>query len=413
MGPDPSSLRVLVLHNNDFAHLDRDRGDFASRADVENAARGIAAALRARGHRAELLGVDGDSLAELLAGLRAAPPDLVFNLCESLCGDSRNEVVVPSLLELSGVPYTGSGPLALGLALRKDRAKELLHARGVPTPESVTLESPEVRGPLPQFPVIVKPTREDASVGISAGSVVRDRAALAAAVARVLDELSQPALVERFIEGRELYVSLLGNEPPRALPFHEIDFSSLPPELPRIVSYSGKWDTASVEFAGTRPTRCLLDEPTRLRVEEAARAAFAALELRDYGRVDVRLAADGTPYVIDVNPNCDLTEGAGFSRAAAYGGFDYPGLVEQVCRIALERHAHERRYALDAVAENPAAPAATDAPDGDRLVAIDVGQHAAALAAGPPRARGADRERRAVHGGGGAVRARADRRRAR
>jgi D-alanine-D-alanine ligase len=128
-------------------------------------------------------------------------------------------------------------------------------------------------------------------------------------------------------------------------------------------------------------------------VEQVARAAFAALELADYGRIDVRLSADdGTPHVIDVNPNCDLTEGAGFSRAAAYGGYDYPALIDEVCRVALERNAH------DAVAVP--------------VVALDA-HHPARASVGSARARGADRERRAVHAGGGGVRARAHRHRAR
>jgi D-alanine-D-alanine ligase len=398
MGHPRSSLpplRILVLHNNDFQQLGAERPDFASCADVENAARGVARALEARGHQAELYGVDGATLGELLSRIGRAPPDLVFNLCESLCGDARHEAVVPSLLELLGVPCTGSGSLALGLSLRKDRAKDLLRARAVPTPEAVTLGGRGLDGvALPPFPLIVKPTREDASVGISSASVVRDRAGLAQAVARVVDELDQPALVERYVEGRELYVSLLGNAPPRALPFHEIDFSAMPPELPRIVSYSGKWEASSVEFAGTRPTRCVLDEETRERVERAAQAAFEALGLADYGRVDVRLASDGTPFVIDVNPNCDLTDGAGFSRAAAYGGYDYPSLIEEVCRVALERHAREHR--------RPLAPA-----EAVPVVPLDASpQPSPHSDGGSSRARG----RQVILAGGGGVRVRADRR---
>src|SRR5690349_4341989 len=221
-----SGMRVVVLHNADFANLDepgREPGSTA-RADVENAARAVADGLLARGHRAEVLGVDFLDLAEVTDALFSDPPDVVFNLCESLRADARHEIVVPALLDLLGVPYTGSGPITLGLALRKDRAKVLLRARGVPTPEGVVMTSPDDECRLP-FPLIVKPTREDASVGISSKSVVRDLAALKAAVARVMEELHQPALVERFIDGRELYVSLLGNDPPEALPLHEIDFS--------------------------------------------------------------------------------------------------------------------------------------------------------------------------------------------
>ena len=367
----PSTLRIFVLHNNDYSSLPDDPA-FASRADVAHAAVGVASALRRRGHTVEVAGVDHPGIDRLIARLSAEPPDLVFNLCESLRGDSRHEVVLPSLLDLLGIPYTGSGPIALGLALRKDRAKALLRDRGVQTPESITFLDGEVSACDLAFPLIVKPTREDASVGITSASVVHDHEALGMAVEQVVVELGQPALAERFIEGRELYVSLLGNSPAEALPMHEIDFSDMPAGLPRIVSYSGKWDPSSAEFVGTRPTRCLLDEEVRAAVERAARAAFEALELCDYGRVDIRLAADHTPYVIDVNPNCDLTDGAGFSRAAGYAGVSYDALIERICLIALERHrnVHRNRPSATPIALDPPAhdqrPRATRGAAGGR-----------------------------------------------
>jgi D-alanine-D-alanine ligase len=393
-------LRIVVLHNSDYSNCgpDDDVG-FSARADVENAAQGVADALVSRGHRADVVGIDLPEIAEVIDAVAGDPPDLVFNLCESLRGDSRHEVVVPSLLELIGVPYTGSGPTTLGLALRKDRTKVLLRARGVPTPEGQVLETPGDECRLP-FPLIVKPTREDASVGISSSSVVHDPAALAAAVKQVNDELSQSALVERYVEGRELYVSLLGNAPPEPFPLHEIDFSAMPDGLPNIVTYNGKWEPTSQEFLGTRPTRCNLDETVRLRVVRAAREAFDALELSDYGRVDIRLARDNTPYVIDVNPNCDLTDGAGFSRAAGYGGMSYPALIERVCLVALERHRNVRHRAPNLNTEARPSPHARAA-----------GEAAASLRS-RPTSRAAPTGR-TVRGERGSVRARADRRRAR
>jgi D-alanine-D-alanine ligase len=332
-------LAIVVVHNHDFDP----RADVnASQADVENAARDVVRALRERGYRADTLAVaaaqpgalDGATAAARELAQRA--PDLVFNLCESLGGDGRHEPVLPSLLELAGVPYTGSGPLGLAIAVRKDFTKRILRAAGVPTPEAVVVDRDEAPVDLP-FPLIVKPTREDASVGISWSSVVRDRGELAARVAEVRARFHQPALVERFVDGRELYVSIVGGE---ALPMHEIDFSALPADRPRIVTYAGKWDTQSLDYKGTRPVRAEgLDARVRARCEAAARAAFDALELRDYARVDLRLATDGTPYVIDVNPNCDLSDGAGVSRAASFAGWSYAELIERVCLSALARRA--------------------------------------------------------------------------
>jgi D-alanine-D-alanine ligase len=177
-------------------------------------------------------------------------------------------------------------------------------------------------------------------VGICSASVVHTTVELESRVRHVLEHYRQPALVEQFIEGREINVSVLerpGGDP-EVLPLHEIDFGEMPADRPRIVSFEGKWVESSAEFRGTRPVPCQLDSGTRARVEATALAAFRALDLRDYGRVDMRLSSDGTPYVIDVNPNCDLSsEGGGFARAARAAGMSYSDLVLRLFALALER----------------------------------------------------------------------------
>jgi D-alanine-D-alanine ligase len=398
-------LRVAIVHNQDFDPAKRQCDpSFASRADVENAARDVARALTARGHQVTTLGVpEGGAGAALavVAELERLEPDLVFNLCESLAGDARHEAVLPALLELVGLAYTGSGPQALGLALRKDLTKRILVAAGVPTPQAVRADATDLT-----FPLIVKPSREDASVGISRFSVVHDRAQLTARVAEVERVHQQPALVERYVEGRELYVSLLGAGP-QALPMHEIDFSDMPGDRPRIVSYEAKWDTTSVEWKGTQSVRARpLEESVRQRCEAAARAAFHALELRDYARVDLRLAPDGTPYVIDVNPNCDLSDGAGVSRAASFGGLSYADLIERICVAALERQAKPLNES-----EYHAGPSAHTASAD--VVQLERAQHPPAAAGRPVGPPGAAGEGRSLHEGGDLGRARARRRRAR
>ncbi len=397
-------LRVVVVHNRDFDPAGDDP-EVQARADVENAARDVERALASRGHTVSRRGVPSGDPArgaiKIVDELRRHPPDLVFNLCESLGGDNRHEAVLPSLFELAGVRYTGSGPLGLSLALRKDLTKRLLIAHGVPTPRGVVVDGGAVEIGLP-FPLIVKPTREDASVGITSKSVVRDRRELVARVAEVRARYRQPALVEEFVDGRELYVSIVGGV---ALPMHEIDFSAMPAGRPRIVSYEGKWNRDSAEYHGTRPVRAEVDARTRARCEEAAHAAVAALELRDYARVDLRVA-DGNPRVIDVNPNCDLSDGAGVSRAASFGGLTYPELIERVCEAALARY-REREEHVDR--GRPAA-------DRDHAAAARVDDEArGAEAEGerPDRPRAAGVSGRAVHGRGGVGRAGADRRRAR
>ena len=398
-------LCIALVHNRDFSA--EDDPEFASRADVENAARDIARALTESGHDVTLLAAPDDAAAaaRLVAELQARAPDLVFNLCESLAGDARHESLLPSLLELAGVPYSGSGPLALGTALRKDRTKAILRAHGVPTPGGFVSDG-ALPAELPPFPLIVKPTREDASTGIWLRSVVHDLPSLQARIDEIVARYRQPALVEQFVDGRELYVSLIGNGDDLApLPMHEVDFSEMPAGAPRIVTYDGKWDPASQEYKGTRSVKAeQLADAARARCHHVARAAFVALELRDYARVDLRLGADGQPYVIDVNPNCDLSEGAGVCRAAAFGGIPYRDLIARIVTAALARHHTESPHVL-----------------GERAAPLEH-QHGAragqtldpaAAAARPRAAATAADEGRAVHARGGFGRARAHRRRAR
>jgi D-alanine-D-alanine ligase len=332
--------RIIVVYNRDFEGAEADPENKA-REDVESVASHLVGVLESHGWHVTTLGVH-DDVAATLGQIRDLAPDVVFNLCESICGDSRFEPLLPLLMEKEGIAFTGSGSLALSLALHKHKAKEILRARKIPTPEALLVSHVDEPVDLP-FPLIVKPSREDASVGIYSESVVKTRGACVERVAHVIAQYRQPALVERYIEGREIYVSLLGRPgaPPEVLPFFEIDFSALPPDRPRIVSFEGKWVEGSVEFAGTKPILCSLPVKLKDAVTAAARGAFDALELRDYGRVDIRLHADGTPYVIDVNPNCDLSHQAGgFSRAARAAGLTYDDVVLRILDLALARRNH-------------------------------------------------------------------------
>lgn len=332
--------RVLVVHNRDYEGADADPENRA-RADVLSTAEGVRAALERLGHPVDLLGVGGD-LDGVLREIATFAPAVVFNLCESIDGISSLEPLMPLLLERAGLAYTGSPPLTLGLAVHKHKAKDVLRGAGVPTPEAALLTTPDVSRVALPFPLIVKPAREDASVGITLDSVVHDRAALERQVTVILARYRQPALVERYVEGREIYVSML--ERPEGgveiLPLYEIDFAEMPAGAPRIVSFDGKWVESSPEFRGTKPVACALPADVMARLTLVAETAFAAMELRDYARLDVRLDAAGTPYVIDVNPNCDLSDGAGFARAARAAGLGYDALIGRIVELALQRRPH-------------------------------------------------------------------------
>jgi D-alanine-D-alanine ligase len=326
-----------VLYNVDYEDSAPDVDPaWAARAEVGLVATGVASALSEAGCEALLVPVDGD-LPTLQARLAELEPDCAFNLCESLVGDARLESAIPLVLELLGIPFTGSPPEVLSLALRKDRVKQRLEAAGIPTPAGRVLTSPDDPCDL-EFPLIVKPVREDGSVGISHASVVRSVEELRSAAARVLETLRQPCLVEQYVDGREFNVALLGHPTPRVLPLSEIDFSGLPVGVPRIVSYDAKWCSGSVDDLGTVPVlHPSLPNAVGARVRRVAADAFRAVGVRDYGRVDLRLASSGVPYVVDVNPNCDLARHAGMARAASAVGIDYNALVGLLVRYALRR----------------------------------------------------------------------------
>jgi D-alanine-D-alanine ligase len=343
------SKRIAVLYNIDYEDGGPDTDPaYAARAEVGLVAESIGVALKDAGYDAQLVPVDGD-LVDLRTRLLEIDPDCAFNLCESLAGDARLESAVPLLLELLGLPFTGSPPEVLSFGLRKDRVKQRLQAAGIPTPEGRVVT--RAGGPCDlAFPLIVKPVREDGSVGIWRTSVVHDEAQLARAVEALMGTLRQPCLVEQFIDGREFNVALLGHPTPRVLPLSEIDFGGLPAGAPHIVSYDAKWASGSEDDLGTVPVlHPSLGSAVAARVRRVATDAFRAVGVRDYGRVDVRLAAGGLPYVVDVNPNCDLSPHAGMARAAGAFGIDFRALVSLLVSYA------QRRRRAGSITARPAA----------------------------------------------------------
>jgi D-alanine-D-alanine ligase len=344
-----SRPRIVVIYNRDFEGAEADPENKA-REDVKDVAKDILRILTTQDFEASGVGVTNDTNGAL-SSLIELKPDAVFNLCESIHGDNRFESLMPLLMDLGNISYTGSCPFGLSLALRKEKVKDVLRGRGIPVARGELVNSSEEAVKLGlSFPIIVKPAREDASVGICSASVTHDQQTLEQRVAYVLENYRQPVLVEEFIEGREIYVSVLEriDDEPMIFPFFEIDFSDMPDDRPKIVSFEGKWIEDSIEYKGTRPVRCEgLTPELRNTIAQTALAAFRAIGLRDYGRMDIRLSQDGTPYIIDVNPNCDLSDLAGgYSRAAKAAGFSYKELILHIVGLALARQSRMNSIAM-------------------------------------------------------------------
>src|ERR687896_291062 len=265
--------------------------------------------------------------------LRRGKFDVAFNLCEGVDGVADLEPAVISVLELFGLPYTGSASWTAALCLRKPIANALLDRAGLPVPRWHSVR----RGsdlPAVGFPAICKPAAEDASVGVEQRSVVRTTRALAARVGAMLERWDE-VLVQRFIDGREVNVGILGDT---ALPIAEIDFGRMPRGMWHIVSYRSKWEQGSDEDLGGVP-RCPADlsPDVAAEVRRVALAAWRVLGGHDYGRVDMRIDAAGRPWILEVNANPDFAPDAGLARMARAAGIEYPALVRAVCELALAR----------------------------------------------------------------------------
>jgi D-alanine-D-alanine ligase len=305
----------------------------------------IIEAVRAAAAQVHVVNVE-DDLDRLLAAVRLHRPDVVLNLVEYFADDSGLEAAVAGLFELLGVAYTGNPPLVLSLCQNKHRTKLLLEAAGLPTSPYFLVESE----PVPTdhgltFPLIVKPALEDASGGIEAASVVLDQAALEARVRHVLTEFEMPALVEEYVDGREIHAAILGNSPPEVLPLFEMEFddSEFNPEeewRPQIISFGAKWDPHSPDFYSMDsvcPAQELEPEMEEY-IREVALQAYRVVGCRDYARIDMRIdEEEGEVYILEVNPNPDLADGAAYMQCATASGRTFEQTIAEIIGMAWER----------------------------------------------------------------------------
>jgi len=334
-------LKVVVLYDRwepeDDSSGTNGKAPLVRTLDKKEFEEEVVDALTKLGHEPTLHQLDGS-----LKSLHALPKldcDIIFNLSESFAGNDTADYNIAAYLELVGKSFTGTGSHGLMLAQDKSVAKKIFAFHGISTP----VFARSFRGRLAfsdelHFPVIVKPMREDGSIGIEFNAVVSSIKELMERIDWLHANFDSPVLIEEYVEGREMYVGVLGNENPTALPVVELDLSKLPEGTPRIAGAEVKWGKGTAAYRDTKSAVAEgLPEETVAALQQTAVAVFQALELRDYGRVDMRLQADGKIHVIEANPNPWLSSKAEFAMAARKAGRTYSRLVEEIVELAMAR----------------------------------------------------------------------------
>ena len=335
-------LKIVVLY--DRVLLDEsdepaatDKTPVVRTLDKKEVEEEVAEVITKLGHEPVMYELDGTQRS--LLGLARTECDLVFNLAESFADDDTADFKIAAFLELLGKKYTGTGTHGLMLAQDKAVAKKIFAFHGIHTPTFARC----YRGRLDfshdlQFPVIVKPAREDGSIGIEFSAVVNSIRELMERMDWLHAHFDSPVLIEEYIDGREMYVGVIGNDKAEALPIVELDLSKLPDGTPRIAAAEVKWGKGTKAYRDTKSAIATdLPEEVAQLLQQTAVAAYQALELRDYGRVDMRLQPDGRVQVIEVNPNPWLSSRAEFAMAARKSGRTYTRLVEEIIELATAR----------------------------------------------------------------------------
>jgi D-alanine-D-alanine ligase len=332
-------LRVLVLLHPDLMPPDSLEGHSEQEINEWKTEYDVVSTLRAAGHEVRPLGVENE-LKPIRDEIESWKPDVVFNLLEQFHGEAVYDQNVASYLELLRVPYTGCNPRGLVLARGKDLSKKLLIYHRIPLPAFAVFPMRRKirRPPRLGLPLIVKSLSEDASYGISQASVVDSDEKLAERVTFIHERIGTAAIAEQYIEGRELYVGVLGNDRLRVFPIWELEFGSLPPGARAIATEKAKHD---LEYQQRHeivvgPAKDLSPQLVA-SIERAAKRIYRTLELDGYARIDFRLSADGIPYYIEANPNPEIARAEEFASAALHAGIEYPDLIQRILTLGISR----------------------------------------------------------------------------
>jgi D-alanine-D-alanine ligase len=330
--------RALVVVHSSLVPPDSLEGHAEKEIDEWRTEYDVISTLKRRGHEVRCLGVL-DSLTELRAAVADWKPDIVFNLLEEFGGIVTYDQHVVAFLELLRQPYTGCNPRGLLLSRDKLLCKQLLAFHRIPTPRfAVSRRGGRLHIPRKlNFPLFVKSTVEDASLGIAQASVVDDAARLKERIEFVHEQVGSDALVEEFIEGRELYVGVIGNDRLKVLPVWEMTFGSLPEKLPAIATRKVKWDRSYQKKYGISTAAAEnLPADAVTRLELLSKRIFRALHLTGYARMDFRLREDGALYALEANANPNLSAGEDFAQSALTAGMKYPDVLHRILKLGAD-----------------------------------------------------------------------------
>ncbi len=325
-------MKIGIVYNS-FELIKSRSAETVSETAVAYAAKEVLSAVSSIGYDAILIPIRR-SLSGFLKRLKESKIDALINLCEGFKGIPQLESCVASIFEMEGIPFTGSSSNTLSICQDKFRTKSILSAFDLPTPPSALMDNSNQKIDMP-FPLIVKPNKEDASIGIYSDSVVKNEVSLKAAVQKVIDKYKESVLVESYIDGREFNVGILED---MALPVSEIDFSSMPENVPNICGYEAKWFEDNILYSATKPIcPAPIDKNLSDILQKIAKKAFKALGCRDYGRIDFRMDEKGNIYILEVNPNPDISLNAGFARMLRAADIPYEKFWDEVIKTALKR----------------------------------------------------------------------------
>jgi D-alanine-D-alanine ligase len=329
------SSRIGIVFNA-YEPRTPSNGERLSEESVAEMAQQVQGAVQAVGYEAILIPLQR-SLLNFLSRVKDENPEILVNLCEGYYGRPQWESNVAGIFELLGISFTGNVSRTLALCQDKHKAKAILKSCNLPTAPAELVRSADQAIDL-KFPLIVKPNNEDASLGIYPESVVRDEESFRRQVQRVLDNYRQPALVEPYIDGREFNVSVMENSSVIPLPVSEIDFTEMPKGMPRICSYEAKWFEDHPLYQKTPPVcPAPVDDDLRQKLQGLAVDAFLTMGCRDYARVDFRMDAKGRIFILEVNPNPDISLNAGYARALKAADIEYAGFWGTMVKNAFQR----------------------------------------------------------------------------